>query len=183
MLNTCVLTGNLGADPEVFYSSEGDPIASFNLAFQSSKKKTGWITVKSFNRLAEIVEKYLHKGARIAITGVLDQQVWETKEGNKGDQHMSQNLTTLENVLNRIDAMSATQIDHFINVDDIWFDNLQSVRISNHEHPLRPIAQRSIAWRLGIPFNYLCKVPARTASTSDESLVGARKKRTTILSF
>ena len=67
MLNTCVLTGNLGADPEVFYSSEGDPIASFNLAFQSSKKKTGWITVKCFNRLAEVVQTYLHKGARIAI--------------------------------------------------------------------------------------------------------------------
>ena len=72
---------------------------------------------------------------------------------------MNQKLTTLENVLNRIDAMSATQIDHFINVDDIWFDNLQTVRIGDHEHPLRPIAQRSIAWRLGIPFNYLAKCP------------------------
>lgn len=82
MLNTCVLTGNLGSDPEVFYSSEGNSIASFNLAFRVSKKKTGWITVKCFNRLAEIVEKYLHKGARIAIIGILDQQVWETEEGN-----------------------------------------------------------------------------------------------------
>jgi single-strand DNA-binding protein len=43
MLNQTVLTGNLGADAEVFYSSEGNPVASFNLAFRSSKKKTGWI--------------------------------------------------------------------------------------------------------------------------------------------
>ena len=35
MLNSCILTGNLGADPEVFYSSEGDPVATFNLAFRS----------------------------------------------------------------------------------------------------------------------------------------------------
>ena len=42
MLNSCVVTGNLGADPEIFYSSDGDPIATFNLAFRSSKKKTGW---------------------------------------------------------------------------------------------------------------------------------------------
>ena len=30
MLNNCILTGNLGADPEVFYSSDGDPVATFN---------------------------------------------------------------------------------------------------------------------------------------------------------
>ncbi len=81
MLNQTVLTGNLGADPEVFYSSEGNPVASFDLAFRSSKKKTGWIKVTCFQRLAEVAEKYLHKGARIGIVGTLDQQKWETDEG------------------------------------------------------------------------------------------------------
>ena len=81
MLNNCILTGNLGADPEVFYSSDGDPIATFNLAFKSSKKKTGWIKVTCFQRLAEITERCLHKGARIAVVGTLDQQKWETDEG------------------------------------------------------------------------------------------------------
>ncbi|MCJ7717401.1 MAG: single-stranded DNA-binding protein [Anaerolineales bacterium] len=81
MLNQTILTGNLGADPEVFYSSEGNPVASFNLAFRSSKKKTGWIKCVAFNKLAEVTEKYLHKGARIGIIGTLDQQKWETDEG------------------------------------------------------------------------------------------------------
>ncbi len=81
MLNQTILTGNLGADPEVFYSSEGNPVASFDLAFRSSKKKTGWIKVTCFQRLAEVAEKYLHKGARIGIVGTLDQQKWETDEG------------------------------------------------------------------------------------------------------
>lgn len=81
MLNQTVLTGNLGADPEVFYSSEGNPVASFDLAFRVSKKKTGWIRIKCFSRLAEVVQQYLHKGARIAIIGTLDQQKWETDEG------------------------------------------------------------------------------------------------------
>jgi single-strand DNA-binding protein len=81
MLNQTVLTGNLGADPEVFYSSEGNPVASFNLAFKASKKKTGWIKVTCFQKLAEVTEKYLHKGARIGIIGTLDQQKWETDEG------------------------------------------------------------------------------------------------------
>lgn len=38
MINESILTGNFGADPEVLYSSVGNPVASFNLAFQSSKK-------------------------------------------------------------------------------------------------------------------------------------------------
>jgi hypothetical protein len=41
MLNNCILAGKLGSDPEVFYSSERDPVAAFNMAFQASKKKTG----------------------------------------------------------------------------------------------------------------------------------------------
>ena len=81
MLNQTILTGNMGADPEIFYSSEGKPVASFDLAFKSSKKKTGWIRCVAFNKLAEIVEKYLHKGARIGIIGTLDHQKWETDEG------------------------------------------------------------------------------------------------------
>jgi len=81
MLNSCILTGNLGADPEIFYSSEGDPVATFNLAFRSSKKKTGWIKITCFQKLAEITESHLHKGARIAVVGILDQNKWETDEG------------------------------------------------------------------------------------------------------
>jgi single-strand DNA-binding protein len=81
MLNQSVLVGNLGADPEVFYSSEGEPVTTFSLAFHSSKKKTGWIKVVCFGKLAEVAEKYLHKGARIAIMGYLDQQKWEDDHG------------------------------------------------------------------------------------------------------
>ena len=47
------------------------------------KKKTGWIKVTVFGRLAEAAEKYLHKGARIGVIGLLDQQNWETDEGVK----------------------------------------------------------------------------------------------------
>ena len=81
MLKVCTLTGNLGTDPEVFYSSEGTLVATFNLAFRSSRKKTGWIKIASFNNLATSVERHLHKGARIAVSGYLDQQKWETDEG------------------------------------------------------------------------------------------------------
>jgi single-strand DNA-binding protein len=81
MLNQTVLTGNLGQDPEIFYSSDGDPIAKFSLAFKVSKKKTGWVQIVCFKKLAEISERFLHKGARIGILGTLDVNKWETDEG------------------------------------------------------------------------------------------------------
>lgn len=83
MLNVCILTGNLGGDPEIYYSQDGKSIASFNLAFHTSAKKEdpNWIKCVCFGKLAEIVEKYLHKGAKIAIVGTLSQNRWVSNEG------------------------------------------------------------------------------------------------------
>ena len=72
---------------------------------------------------------------------------------------MGKNMTTLGLVFDRVDAMSQHCSDKLINVKDISFDKLDSVNIANESHNLRPVAQRSIAWRLGIPFNYLRKCP------------------------
>ena len=83
MSNQLILTGNLGADPEVFFSGDGDPVSTFNLAFKAGKDKTGWIRCVGFQKQAEIVETYLHKGARIIIFGRLDPQEWETDDGQK----------------------------------------------------------------------------------------------------
>jgi len=83
MLNSVVLAGNLGGDPEIHFSTEGEPIATFNLAFRAGKNKTGWIKVTCFKRLSEICEKHLHKGAKIAVSGVLEYSQWETNEGVK----------------------------------------------------------------------------------------------------
>ena len=83
MLNVCVLVGNLGDDPTLHYSSQGEPVCNFNLAFQASKRKTGWLRIVCFSRLSEICEKYLHVGARVCVTGSLDMQTWEGEEGIK----------------------------------------------------------------------------------------------------
>lgn len=70
------------------------------------------------------------------------------------------NMTTLEKVANRVDAMSQYCFDKNIDVSDISFDNLETMRIGNNEtHPIREIAQRSICYRLGIPHQYLKKCP------------------------
>jgi single-strand DNA-binding protein len=95
MLNQTVITGNLGDDPKVFYSPEGNPVTSFNIAFQSGKKKTCWIKVVTFHKLAEICSQCLHKGARIAIIGILDQNKWVSEDG--------QNRSTFQIIGNTIE--------------------------------------------------------------------------------
>jgi hypothetical protein len=64
------------------------------------------------------------------------------------------NLTTLGKVWDRVDEMNRYCHDNLIDVKDISFESLETMKIGNDRHNLRTIAQRSIAWRLGIPFNY-----------------------------
>ena len=41
MLNNCILTGNLGADPEIFYSSDGEPIGHIQPGISIVKEENG----------------------------------------------------------------------------------------------------------------------------------------------
>ncbi|MBF0474150.1 MAG: single-stranded DNA-binding protein [Nitrospirae bacterium] len=82
MINQLVLAGNLGGNPEQFFTPEGTQICTFSMAFRSTKKdKTCWIKVTAFNKLAEIIEKYLHKGDRVTVLGILDQEKWDSDDG------------------------------------------------------------------------------------------------------
>jgi hypothetical protein len=75
------------------------------------------------------------------------------------ENFMNKNMTTLGKVSERVDALSKNCHDKLIPVPEISFDGLETVKISNEPHLLRPMAQQSIAWRLGIPINYLRKCP------------------------
>jgi hypothetical protein len=68
-------------------------------------------------------------------------------------------LVTIGEVSNRVDAMNQGCCDRLVDVPAISFDSLNAMRIGDDRHTLRTVAQRSIAWRLGIPFNYLQKCP------------------------
>jgi hypothetical protein len=72
---------------------------------------------------------------------------------------MSANLTTLGEVSDRVDAMNQNCHDALVDVPAISFESLETMKIGGERHTLRTVAQRSIAWRLGIPYNYLAKCP------------------------
>ena len=91
-VNKVILLGNLGADPEVRYMTNGDAVATIRLATTESwkdkntgekKEITEWHRVVFYRRLAEIVEKYLKKGSAVYIEGRIRTRKWQDKEGQE----------------------------------------------------------------------------------------------------
>jgi len=89
-VNKVILIGNLGNDPEVRYTPNGNAVANISLATSETwrDKQTGelqdrteWHRVVFFNRLAEIVGEYLHKGSKIYCEGSLRTRKWTDKNG------------------------------------------------------------------------------------------------------
>jgi single-strand DNA-binding protein len=86
-----MLIGNLGKDPDVQYLEGNIGVAKFPLATTETYKdrsgklvsQTEWHTVVLWRGLAELAQKYLHKGSLIYVEGRLRTRSWEDKEGNK----------------------------------------------------------------------------------------------------
>ena len=86
-----MLIGNLGKDPDMQFLEGNIAVAKFSLATtETFKDKSGklisqteWHTVVLWRGLAELAQKYLHKGSQVYIEGRLKTRSWEDKEGNK----------------------------------------------------------------------------------------------------
>jgi single-strand DNA-binding protein len=103
-INKVILVGNLGRDPEVRAMQDGSKVVSFSVATSESwkdkvsgerKDKTEWHRVVVFNpNLAEVCEKYLHKGSKVYVEGQLQTRKWQ-------DQQTGTDRYTTEVVLSR----------------------------------------------------------------------------------
>jgi single-strand DNA-binding protein len=90
-VNKVILIGNLGADPEVKYLSNGTTVANFRMATTENRVNrsgekttvTEWHRIVAFGKLAEICGEYLHKGKQVYIEGRLRTRSWEDKDGNR----------------------------------------------------------------------------------------------------
>lgn len=86
-----MLIGNLGKDPDVQFLEGNIGVAKFPLATTETFKdrsgklisQTEWHTVVLWRGLAELAQKYLHKGSLVYIEGRLRTRSWEDKEGNR----------------------------------------------------------------------------------------------------
>ena len=98
-VNRVMLIGNLGKDPDVQHLDGNIGVAKFPLATTETYKdrsgklisQTEWHTVVLWRGLAELAQKYLHKGSLIYVEGRLRTRSWEDKEGNKKYVYMLNN--------------------------------------------------------------------------------------------
>ena len=91
-VNKVILVGNLGKEPEVRFTPEGNAIANVVVATSESwrdktsgdvQDRTEWHRIVFFSRLAEIVGEYLHKGSKIYIEGSLRTRKWTDRDNNE----------------------------------------------------------------------------------------------------
>src|SRR5947209_9821185 len=90
-VNRVMLIGNLGKDPDVQFLEGNIAVAKFPLATTETFKdragklisQTEWHTVVLWRGLAELAQKYLHKGSLVYIEGRLKTRSWEDKDHNK----------------------------------------------------------------------------------------------------
>lgn len=88
-INSVVLSGNIGRDPEVRATQSGTSILSFSLAVNERVKKgdswedyTNWVDVVVFGRRADSLGRILAKGMKVAVCGRLRYSTWE-RDGQK----------------------------------------------------------------------------------------------------
>jgi len=88
-LNKMMVIGNVGTDPEMRYTPNGNPVTSFRIATSRSynaqdgerKQETEWFTVVAWNSLAEQVNQYLSKGRRAYVEGRLHSHSFQGNDG------------------------------------------------------------------------------------------------------
>ena len=88
-LNKVQLTGRLGADPEMRFTPQGHAVTTFRVASNRSWRSadgeahedTEWFRVVAWNKLAEICNQFLAKGARVYVEGRLQTRQWQDQEG------------------------------------------------------------------------------------------------------
>lgn len=90
-LNKTFLVGNLARDPDLRHTPSGTAVAEFRLAVSDTyttssgekRDRTCFIDVVAWRRLAESCGDYLQKGSPVFVEGRLEQDTWETEDGQK----------------------------------------------------------------------------------------------------
>ena len=93
MYQKIIVIGNLGREPEMRYTPEGNPVTSFSIATSrryNEKEETTWFRITVWGKQAETCNQYLHKGSKVLVEGRLrpdangNPSVFQRKDGTWG---------------------------------------------------------------------------------------------------
>jgi single-strand DNA-binding protein len=90
-VNKAILVGNLGRDPELRTTPNGQSVVNFTLATSETwtdksgerVERTEWHRIVVWGRTAEMCNQYLSKGRTVYVEGRIQTREWEDKDGNK----------------------------------------------------------------------------------------------------
>ena len=90
-VNRIIIIGNLGSEPEMRFTPNGQPVTSFSVATNrryttsdgERREETEWFTVVTWRKLAELCNQYLSKGRLVYVEGRLHSHTWEGQDGQK----------------------------------------------------------------------------------------------------
>lgn len=88
--NRVIIIGNLGRDPELRYTPNGQAVANFTIATNEiwtdknneRQTRTEWHRIVAWGKLAEIAGEYLNKGKQVFVEGRLRTRTWQDRNGN-----------------------------------------------------------------------------------------------------
>jgi single-strand DNA-binding protein len=101
--NKIIVIGNLGRDPELRYTPQGNAVCNFSVATSEKKRDkagemqevTTWFRVTTWNKQAENASKYLTKGRPVYVEGRLRIEEWTDRDG-KNRYTLEVNATDLQ---------------------------------------------------------------------------------------
>ena len=91
MLNKCMVIGNLGRDPEMRDTPNGNAVTEFSVASNRQyttadgerRDDTEWFNIVTWGRLAETCSQYLSKGRQVYVEGRMSTRSWDGECGKK----------------------------------------------------------------------------------------------------
>src|SRR5690242_19803547 len=124
MFNKIVLIGNLTRNPEVRYTPNGTPVTTFGLAVnrrfrqgEELKEEVTYIDITVFGKQAESAGQYLSKGNGVIVDGRLQQQRWETEDGQKRSKHVV--IANTLTYLRKGPGAQAAEADHEPDMENV----------------------------------------------------------------
>jgi single-strand DNA-binding protein len=132
-VNKVILIGNLGKEPDLQYLEGNIAVAKFPLATTETYKdkngtlvsQTEWHTVVLWRGLAELAQKYLHKGSLVFIEGRIRTRNWEDKDKNKrfSTEIVGDNLVMLDKRKEHTEGTTEAAAPDTVVVPDMNFEN------------------------------------------------------------
>lgn len=131
-LNKVILIGNVGTDPELRYTPNGNPVTSFRMATNyryttsagESREETDWFRITVWGKQAEQCNQFLSKGRQVYVEGRLHARNWQ---GQDGQMHTSLEVTANRVLLLGKRALAPLPEEGEFEPEDIPFEQSEGV--------------------------------------------------------